>query len=72
MKAEQVLFSQGFGTRHECVGIIANGRFKENGELVTDPYEEIDTPLKKVRHPLPDFFFVPYSVLLILNLPARS
>ena len=43
MKAEQVLFSQGFGTRHECVGIIANGRFKENGELVTDPYEEIDT-----------------------------
>ncbi len=43
MKADQVLFSQGFGTRHECVGIIANGRFKANGELVTDPYEEIDT-----------------------------
>lgn len=43
MKAEQVLFSQGFGTRHECVGIIANGRFKANGELVTDPCEEIDT-----------------------------
>lgn len=43
MKAEQVLFSQGFGTRHECVGIIANGRFKANGEIVTDPHEEIDT-----------------------------
>lgn len=43
MKAEQILFSQGFGTRHECTGIIANGRFKANNLLVKDPYKDIDT-----------------------------
>ncbi len=43
MIAEQILFSQGFGTRHECSGLILQGRFSANGIVVTDPAEEIPT-----------------------------
>lgn len=43
MKAEQILFSQGFGTRHECRGLILLGKFSAAGTLVDDPDEDIDT-----------------------------
>lgn len=43
MKAEQILFSQGFGTRHECQGLILLGKFTAAGTLVEDPDEDIDT-----------------------------
>lgn len=43
MIAEQILFSQGFGTRHECTGLILQGRFHVNGTAVTDPDEDIPT-----------------------------
>lgn len=43
MQLEQVLFSQGFGTRHECRGIIAGGRVTVNGVVINDPYEDLDT-----------------------------
>ena len=43
MIAEQILFSQGFGTRHECTGLIVQGRFHVNGIAVTDPDEDIPT-----------------------------
>ena len=43
MIAEQILFSQGFGTRHECTGLIVQGRFRVNGTAVTDPDEDIPT-----------------------------
>lgn len=42
MRLEQVLFSQGFGTRHECRGLIALGRVTFNGVLETDPDAEVD------------------------------
>lgn len=43
MQLEQILFSQGFGTRHECRGIIAGGRVTVNGVVINDPYEDLDT-----------------------------
>ncbi len=43
MKAEQILFSQGFGTRHECRGLILLGKFTAAGMPVEDPDEDIDT-----------------------------
>ena len=46
MIAEQILFSQGFGTRHECTGLIVQGRFRVSGTAVIDPDEDI---LKKMQ-----------------------
>ncbi len=43
MQLEQILFSQGFGTRHECRGIIAGGRVTVNGVVINDPYEDLGT-----------------------------
>lgn len=42
MRLEQILFSQGFGTRHECRGLIALGHVIVNGELKQDPDENFD------------------------------
>ena len=42
MQLQQLLFSQGFGTRHECAGLIVNGRLRIGSDTPTDPYAEID------------------------------
>ena len=43
MRLEQILFSQGFGTRHECRGLALQGRVLINGAFVEDPYQYINT-----------------------------
>lgn len=40
---EQVLFTQGFGTRRVCAGLIANGLVRVHGEVVEDPGTPFDT-----------------------------
>ncbi len=42
MQLQQLLFSQGFGTRHECAGLIVGGRLRIGAETPTDPFAEID------------------------------
>lgn len=42
MRLEQILFSQGFGTRHECRGRIARGDVVIDGRICRDPDEEFD------------------------------
>lgn len=42
MQLEQILFSQGFGTRHECCGLIVQGRVAVGGQIQTDPWEDFD------------------------------
>ena len=42
MQLEQILFSQGFGTRHECRGLIAQGRVTVRGQTQTDPWVDLD------------------------------
>ncbi len=42
MKLAQVLFSQGFGTRRECEGLIASGHVTLDGGVVDDPFVEVE------------------------------
>ena len=42
MKAERILQSQGFGSRKECRAIIRAGLFSVGGELVEDPFVELN------------------------------
>ena len=69
MKLSQILFSQGFGTRRLCAGLIQHGEVKVNGELVEDSEAEFE--------PLGLTFEVsgkvwPYyeKALILLNKPA--
>ncbi|HZE91505.1 MAG TPA: S4 domain-containing protein, partial [Rhizobacter sp.] len=43
MKLSQVLFSQGFGARRECEGLIASGHVTLRGQVCDDPFQEVDT-----------------------------
>lgn len=42
MRLEQVLFSQGFGTRHECRGMILQSRVQIEEVIHQDPDEDVD------------------------------
>ena len=42
MKLSQVLFSQGFGARRECEGLILGGHVMVDGALCDDPWFEVD------------------------------
>jgi 16S rRNA pseudouridine516 synthase len=42
MKFSQVLFSQGFGARRECEGLIASGHVTLAGQVCDDPFHEVD------------------------------
>ena len=43
MKLSQILFSQGFGSRRECEGLIACGHVTLAGRLIDDPFVDLDT-----------------------------
>jgi 16S rRNA pseudouridine516 synthase len=43
MHVQQILFSQGFGTRHECTGMVVNGQVSLADRVLDDPFEELDT-----------------------------
>jgi len=42
MKLSQLLFSQGFGSRRECEGLILAGLVATHGEIVDDPDHEVE------------------------------
>lgn len=42
MRLSQILFSQGFGTRRLCAGLIHHGEVKVHGEVVDDPDAEFE------------------------------
>ncbi len=42
MRLAQVLFTQGFGTRRECEGLIASGHVRVSGKAVDDPFAEVE------------------------------
>ena len=42
MKLSQVLFSQGFGARRECEGLILGGHVTLAGQVCDDPWREVD------------------------------
>jgi 16S rRNA pseudouridine516 synthase len=39
----QILFSQGFGTRRDCAGLVAQGRVRVDGQVLDDPEVRVDT-----------------------------
>jgi 16S rRNA pseudouridine516 synthase len=41
MQIQQMLFSQGFGTRHECSGLVVQGHVSIQGRTVEDPFAEV-------------------------------
>ena len=43
MRLDQILFSQGFGTRRECAGLVHAGLVELGGAVVDDPEAEFDT-----------------------------
>ncbi|WP_321843018.1 pseudouridine synthase [Paraburkholderia bannensis] len=43
MNLESILFSQGFGTRRQCRGLIADARVAVAGATCTDPNADFDT-----------------------------
>jgi 16S rRNA pseudouridine516 synthase len=43
MRLSQILFSQGFGTRRDCTGLILSGRVRVGGEVVDDPHADFPT-----------------------------
>jgi 16S rRNA pseudouridine516 synthase len=43
-EVQQILFSQGFGSRRECVGLVLAGQVRCAGRLLDDPGELLDTP----------------------------
>jgi len=43
MKLEQVLFTQGFGTRRVCAGLVAAGAVRIGGRVMDDAGEEVPT-----------------------------
>ncbi|MBH9551458.1 pseudouridine synthase [Inhella gelatinilytica] len=42
MQLQQILFSQGFGTRHECAGLAVQGRVRVGGQAALDPFAEYE------------------------------
>ncbi|KQW43466.1 MULTISPECIES: 16S rRNA pseudouridine(516) synthase [unclassified Roseateles] len=42
-KLSQILFSQGFGTRRLCAGLVWNGEVSVHGEVVEEPDTEFET-----------------------------
>ncbi len=42
MHISQVLFSQGFGSRRDCAGLLQRGEVQVNGQVVTDPHADFD------------------------------
>jgi len=43
MQLAQILFTQGFGTRRICAGLVAAGRVRIGGRTVDDPHADVDT-----------------------------
>jgi 16S rRNA pseudouridine516 synthase len=43
MELQEILFSQGFGPRRTCLGLVQQGLVTVAGNPVTDPYEDFDT-----------------------------
>jgi len=42
MKLAQLLFSQGFGARRECEGLVASGHVALGGQVCDDPFHEVE------------------------------
>lgn len=69
MRLAQILFSQGFGTRRLCAGLVLHGEVSVNGEVVDDPDADFDTAGLRFTVAGEEW---PYfdKALILLNKPA--
>jgi 16S rRNA pseudouridine516 synthase len=65
----RLLFSQGFGTRRECVALVLAGRVQREGRVLEDPDELID-PVGLVLHVDGRAWPVHEKALVMLHKPA--
>ncbi len=42
MRIAQILFSQGFGSRRDCSGLLQNGLVRVDGRVLEDPHEDFE------------------------------
>jgi 16S rRNA pseudouridine516 synthase len=42
MELQEILYSQGFGARRTCLGLVQQGLVTVRGSVVTDPHEDFD------------------------------
>ena len=71
MRLEDILFSQGFGTRRVCAGLIQQAYVKVNGETVTDSGEFFEPEGLHFNVQGIDWPFQEYAYVL-LNKPAGT
>ena len=71
MRIEQLLFSQGFGTRRECAALCRCGRVRVDGRVVDDPDAEFAADAEEFRFEV-DGEAWPFhpTALLMLHKPA--
>jgi 16S rRNA pseudouridine516 synthase len=69
MQLAQVLFSQGFGTRRLCAGLVAAGEVSIGGTVVDDPHADVPTD-GLVFHVQGKPWPYHASALILLNKPA--
>ncbi|MBT9501896.1 MAG: 16S rRNA pseudouridine(516) synthase [Burkholderiaceae bacterium] len=69
MQLSQILFSQGFGTRRICAGLIQHGEVAIDGAVIDDPHHEVEPKGLIVRVSGKDW---PYfeKALVLLNKPT--
>jgi 16S rRNA pseudouridine516 synthase len=71
MRLEDILFSQGFGTRRVCAGLVQQGYVQVNGELATDSGEVFDLQGLRLTVQGTDWPFQEHAYVL-LNKPAGT
>jgi 16S rRNA pseudouridine516 synthase len=69
MKLSQVLFSQGFGARRECEGLILGGHVRAGGALCDDPFAQVD-PSGLVFSVRGEVWQYHEKALLVMNKPT--
>ncbi|MBX3618736.1 MAG: 16S rRNA pseudouridine(516) synthase [Rhizobacter sp.] len=69
MKLSQVLYSQGFGARRECEGLIATGHVSIDGQVHDDPFEDVD-PAGLVFSVRGEAWPYHAHALIVMNKPA--
>jgi 16S rRNA pseudouridine516 synthase len=69
MRISQILFSQGFGTRRLCSGLLYNGEVSIGGHIIGDPHEEFET--EGLQFEVSDQPWTYYEkALILLNKPT--
>ena len=73
MRLDDILFSQGFGSRRECAGLLAARLVRVAGAVLTDPATDLDTNLDDTGLQIEvegQTFTVQATALVLLHKPA--